>query len=146
MGRKCGNGSGRPKVIVADDDPCVLDQLQGLLDDDFEILKVVVDGQALIDAVAVSPPDVVVSDITMPRVDGLQAARELARRWPRLPVVILSVHDEAAYVDAAAEVGAVGYVVKRRAGSDLIPAIRSALSGQRYISPALDEQRGPDAG
>ena len=139
MGSNPTRGDPRPSLIVADDDPEVLNQLQALLVDEFEILGAVADGQALIDAVERLSPDAVVTDITMPVMNGLQATRELMRRRSLLPVIILSVHDDAAYVEAASDAGALAFVVKRCASSDLVPAIRSALSGKHYMSPVLTD-------
>ena len=82
-------------------------------------------------------PDVVVLDITMPRLDGIAAARELCRsdRPPRL--VFLTVHEDADFARAALDAGGLGYVVKTRLASDLLPAIRAALSDRRFVSPTI---------
>ena len=127
------------KVVLADDEPSILHQVHALLDQDFEVVRAVGDGPSLVEAVDECLPDVVVTDISMPRMDGLEATREILRRRPEVPVVILSVHDESAYVEAAFEAGARAYVVKRCAGSDLAPAVRSALSGQTFTSSILSE-------
>ena len=133
------SGSHRPRVIVADDDPLVRGQLQALLESEFDVLAAVADGRSLIQAAGNLLPDIVVVDITMPGMTGFEATRELLRSRSSLLVVIVSVHDEAAYVEAARDAGALGYVVKRHASSNLVPAIRRVLLGERYTSPALAE-------
>jgi DNA-binding NarL/FixJ family response regulator len=137
MGTMFESENKRPRVIVADDDPDVLAQLQILLEAACEVVAAMGDGQSLVNEVERLRPDVVIADITMPGMDGLKATEELARRSPDIPVVILSVHDQEPYVQAARDAGAVAYVVKRRASSDLLPAIRSALFGEPYVSPGL---------
>ena len=88
-------------------------------------------------------PDVIVLDITMPRLDGIEAARQLRRSQGPARIVFITVHEDADYARAALDAGGLGYVVKTRLASDLLPAIRAALADQSFVSPAvhLDEAR-----
>jgi len=95
------------------------------------------DGRAAFEAAFVLKPEAVVFDISMPVLSGLAAAARLAES-PQPPCVIfLTVHEDQDFVDAAFNVGALGYVLKRRLGTDLIPAIRAALAGRAFVSPSL---------
>jgi DNA-binding NarL/FixJ family response regulator len=99
------------------------------------------DGRELLAEAERLHPDVIVLDITMPGFDGIEAARQLRRSERPACLVFLTVHEDADYARAALDAGALGYVVKTRLASDLLPAIRAALSDQSFISPAvrLDE-------
>jgi len=82
-------------------------------------------------------PDVIVLDITMPRLDGIEAARQLRRSHQSARLVFLTVHEDADYARAALDAGGLGYVVKTRLASDLLPAIRAALADRRFVSPTI---------
>ena len=82
-------------------------------------------------------PDLIVLDITMPRLDGIEAARQLRRSHRHARLVFLTVHEDADFAQAALDAGGLGYVVKARLASDLLPAIRAALDDRRFISPTL---------
>jgi DNA-binding NarL/FixJ family response regulator len=124
-------------LLLADDHLPVLDHLNHMLSDEFEILGAFGDGQAAFEAASVLKPDVVVFDISMPVLSGLAAAARLAESVKPPRVIFLTVHEDQDFVDAAFNAGALGYVLKRRMGTDLIPAIRSALAGRSFVSPAL---------
>jgi DNA-binding NarL/FixJ family response regulator len=129
----------RARVLLADDHAVMLERVMSLVDAEFDVVGAVADGQAVIDAAAVLQPDVVVLDISMPIMSGLAAAARLAEsRQPPL-IVFLTVHDDAAFVEAARGVGAVGYVSKRHIRTDLVPAIRGALEGRTQFPVPLDE-------
>jgi DNA-binding NarL/FixJ family response regulator len=127
----------RTTLLLADDHPPVLDHLTHLLSNEFEILAALGDGQAAFDAASVLKPDVVVFDISMPVLSGLAAAARLAESVKPPCVIFLTVHEDQDFVDAAFNVGALGYVLKRRMGTDLIPAIRAALLGRPFVSASL---------
>jgi len=133
----------KPKILLADDDVDLLQALQTLLGSEFEIMASVGDGYALIEAAAAHEPDVIVADISMPLLSGLRAARQLKKNQPNIRVVFLTVHEEPAFVAEAKKLGASGYVVKRFADSDLIPAIHKVLQGGSFISAVLQESRPP---
>ena len=127
----------RPRILLADDHRIVAEGLGAILAREFDLVGVVEDGQALIDAARALRPDVVVADIGMPRRNGFDALAELRKEDPGVRVVFLTMHPEPAYARRALEAGALGYVVKHSATEELVTAIRSALAGQTYVAPAL---------
>jgi DNA-binding NarL/FixJ family response regulator len=128
---------GKPKILLAEDDGDFLQALQTLLASEFEIVASVGDGYALIKAAAVHKPDLIVTDISMPLLSGLHAARQLRRDQPSIPIIFLTIREEPAFVAEAQKLGVSGYVVKRSAASDLMPAIRTVLLGGSFISADL---------
>ena len=127
----------RPKVLLADDHRMVAEGLKSLFSAEFELVGVVEDGRALIEATKKLHPDVIVADITMPQLNGLDALVQLKKLNPRVKVVFLTMHQEVAYARRALEAGAAGYVLKHSAPVELVSAIRAALDGKTYITPAL---------
>jgi DNA-binding NarL/FixJ family response regulator len=127
----------RPRVLVADDHRMVAEGLKSLLAQDFELLGVVEDGRALIVSALKLRPDVIVADITMPHLNGLDALVQLKHEIPATKVVLLTMHQDVAYARRALESGASGFVLKHSAPAELITAIRAALNGQTYITPVL---------
>lgn len=127
----------RPRILLADDHRIVAEGLRSLLNAEFELLEVAEDGRALVEAAARLHPDVVVADISMPHLNGIEALAQLKRQNPRIKVVILTMHAEVAYARRALEEGAEGYVLKHAAPAELVAAIRAALNGQTYLTPAL---------
>lgn len=125
------------RLVLADDHAAMLARTAGLLEDEFEIAGTVGNGLDLLETVAQLDPDVVVLDITMPGLDGIQAARRLQRSGCRAKLVFLTVHDDPDYVRAAMEAGGTAFVVKAQLVSDLVTAIHAALSDQHFISPSL---------
>jgi len=140
----------RPRVLLADDHRVVAEGLKSLLSAEFELVGVVEDGRALIEAARELRPDVIVADITMPRLNGIDALVRLRKDGERVPVVFLTMHPDLAYARRALEAGASGYVLKHAASSELIAAIRAALDGKIWLTPALagkvlqDIKRQPD--
>jgi DNA-binding NarL/FixJ family response regulator len=124
-------------VLIADDHQAVLDRVVGMLSLDFHVIGAVTDGQQLVDAEAALHPDVLVVDISMPGMSGLEAAERIRCRGSQVAVVCLTAHAERDVVEAALEAGALGYVVKTSLAHDLVPAIRAALEGRRYLSLSL---------
>ena len=135
--RDSGNG-GRPRVVLADDHREMLLRVTALLAAEFTVVAAVADGEALVDAEANLHPDLLVIDITMPGISGLEAAAVVRQRGSQVPIVFLSVHEEREFVLAARQAGALGYVSKVRLASDLIPAVRAALAGRRFVSASVD--------
>jgi DNA-binding NarL/FixJ family response regulator len=140
--QKSGSGSepteaGRAKrirVVLADDNVPFLESTTQALAPVFDVVGTAMDGRTLLDVVARLDPDVVVLDITMPGLDGLEAARKLAERGSRARIVFLTVHEDPDYLREALATGALGYVIKSRLGSDLARAIHEALAGRRFVS------------
>jgi DNA-binding NarL/FixJ family response regulator len=127
----------RPRVLLADDHRIVAEGLRGLLEPEFEVVAVVEDGRALLEAARSLQPEVVVADITMPLINGIEVTSRLAKEQPGVKVVILTMHREEAYARRALEAGASGYVLKVAAPGELILAIRAALSGKVFVTPEL---------
>jgi DNA-binding NarL/FixJ family response regulator len=131
------NESERARVLLADDHVGVLEDLRALLESEFEVVGTVDNGHALVSAADALSPDVIVTDIAMPGLDGIAAARRILGRSPRARVVFVTVHDDSEIAQRGFSLGALGYVVKGSAGDELIPAIEAALHGKRYISARL---------
>jgi DNA-binding NarL/FixJ family response regulator len=115
----------------------VAEGLKSLLHPEFELVGVVEDGRALIEAVKKMRPDVIVADISMPHLNGLDALGALKKENPHVKVVFLTMHQEVAYARRAMEAGASGFVLKHSAPAELVAAIRAALDGKTYLTPAL---------
>jgi DNA-binding NarL/FixJ family response regulator len=122
-------------VILVDDQPAVLRQTLQLLPERFDVLATLEDGLELENVVRDLKPDVIVLDITIAPVNGVQLARQLRAEGCKAKVVFLTVHADPDYVCEAFSVGALGYVVKPRLASDLVPALDAAFAGKRFISP-----------
>lgn len=127
----------RPRVLLADDHRMVAEGLKSLLMAEFELVAVVEDGRALVEAARKLRPHVIVSDITMPNLNGMDALTQLKRDNPLVKVVFLTMHSEVAYARRALEAGASGFVLKHSAPAELVMAIRAALDGKTFITPAL---------
>ncbi len=130
----------RPRVLLADDHPVVSEGLKRMLIDDFELVGVVGDGRALVAAAKKLQPDVIVADISMPHLNGIDAMARLKKDNPGIKVVFLTMHQEPAYARRALEAGASGFVLKHSAPAELVMAIEAALKGQTFITPALASQ------
>jgi len=127
----------RPQVLLADDHRMVAEGLKSLLSAEFELVGVVEDGRTLVEAAQKFKPDVIVADITMPHLNGIDALVRLKRDNKQVRVIFLTMHPEVAYARRAFEAGASGYVLKHSAPAELTTAIRAALDGKTYVSPAV---------
>jgi len=127
----------RPRVLLADDHPLMLGGLRKLLEPDFDVVAAVRDGRELLEAAEKLRPDLVVTDISMPLVDGLEATRRLQRTVPGARVLVLSIHDDSSWVRAAFEAGARGYLTKISAPEEIGTAVREVLKGLFYVSPVV---------
>lgn len=127
----------RLKVILADDHPMMLEGLRKLLEPHFEVVAVVTDGIALLEAAKRLRPDFVITDIFMPGIDGLEATRQLRRALPGIRILILSIHTEHSWVREAFEAGASGYLTKTSAPQEVELAIGEVLKGQLFVSSAV---------
>ena len=125
----------RRRVLLADDHAATLQLWRTLLEPEFEIVGTVTDGDALVEAAERLAPHVIVTDIAMPRISGIVAARAILRRRPAARIVFATVHADRTMLRCGLAAGAYGYVLKVRAGDDLVPAIRAALRGELHISP-----------
>lgn len=128
----------RPRVLLADDHRVVLDGLVSLLSPTCDLVDTVGDGRALIEAVIRLDPDIVVADISLPLLNGIDALVQLRRKGLRAKVIFLTMHRDAAYVTRAMEEGASGFVLKHSASAELLTAIRKVLHGKTYVAPILN--------
>lgn len=127
----------RPRVLLADDHLLVAEALSSLLASDFDLVGVVEDGRALLEAAKRLRPDVIVADITMAGLNGIDALLQLRQGGDMVPVVFLTMHRDVAFARRALEAGASGFVLKHSASAELITAIRAALEGRIYLTPQI---------
>jgi len=127
----------KPRVLLADDHRIVAEGLKGILAEEFELVGIAEDGRALVKAARDLRPDVIVADISMPHLNGIDALAPLKRDNPDVRVVFLTMHRDAAYARRALEAGASGYVLKHSAPAELVLAVRAALQGNTFITPDL---------
>jgi len=127
----------KPRVLLADDHKIVIEGLKSLLRDEFEIVGSVEDGRALVEQASTLYPDVIVADISMPQLNGIEAARQIKKIDKNIKIVFLTMHQDATYAANAFEAGASGFVLKHSASSELIRAIREAIKGRTYVTPLI---------
>jgi DNA-binding NarL/FixJ family response regulator len=137
MSRFNGKEKNRARVVLADDHPEVVKDLRALLEAEFEVVATVGNGHALVTAAEALVPDVIVTDIAMPGLNGIAAASRILASNPAARIVFVTVQNHPVLVEEGLAVGALGYVLKLTAGDDLVPAIRAALRGKRHISPTI---------
>jgi DNA-binding NarL/FixJ family response regulator len=124
-------------VVLADDHAVVAEGLAALLRDKFTLVKTVHDGRALVSAVAELNPDVIVTDITMPILNGLDAIRQIKAARPGARIIILTMHIEPALAVEAFRAGALGYVLKTSPGEELVEAVRQVAQGRAYLTSLI---------
>lgn len=127
----------RPRILLGDDHTLVLDGFRKLLEDQCEIVGVAEDGRTLVRMAQELEPDIITLDISMPQLNGVDAARKLKKTLPRTKVIFVTMHADPAYVNEAFKAGASGYLLKRSAGSELRQAIQSVMEGQCYVTPLV---------
>jgi DNA-binding NarL/FixJ family response regulator len=127
------------RVLLADDHTILRDGIRALLDDqvDMEVIGEAEDGHSTVKLVAKLTPDVVVMDIAMPLLNGLEATRQIQRDYPQVKVLILTMHENEEYIRQGLAAGALGYVLKDAAARDLLGAIRAVHQGEAVLSPAI---------
>jgi DNA-binding NarL/FixJ family response regulator len=128
------------RIVLADDHPEVLETVARLLDPVYEVVGTARDGQSLVDAVMKLKPDLLITDISMPILNGIEAAQKLSESGCTAKIVFLTVHSDSDYVRACLATGALGYVIKSRTPSDLLPAIQEALAGRIFVSPSVSSK------
>lgn len=125
----------RPRVLLADNHPALLKATTALLKAQFDVVGNVTDGETLVSEALRLRPDVIVADITLPGLSGIDAVHELRESALAAKIVFLTIHSEPAFIEACMAEGALGYVLKSHMKSHLIPAIQAALVGRSYICP-----------
>ena len=127
----------RPRVMLADDHVLLLEAFRRLLDSEFDVVGSVTDGAALVQEALRLRPDVVVTDVSMPRMNGLEAAKRLRAKLPSTRLVFLTVNEDPQIAAEAFRIGALGYLLKSSTATELVAAIRAALKGKRFLSSLL---------
>jgi DNA-binding NarL/FixJ family response regulator len=130
----------RPRVLVADDHTIVAEGLRSLLEPEFELVGVVQDGRSLIAEASRIRPEVIVLDISMPLLNGIEAAQQIHKSDPKVKLIFLTMHSDVAFVREAFRAGASGYLLKRAAVSELVTAIRETLKGRSYLTPLITHE------
>jgi DNA-binding NarL/FixJ family response regulator len=129
----------RPRVVIADDHALLLDAFRSLLQADCDVVGCVTDGHALLEAASALQPDIVLLDIAMPRLNGLDAALQLRQAHSGIKVVFLTVNEDPDAAAAALRAGAAGFLLKRSAGSELRTAIAEVARGGTYVTPLIQD-------
>src|SRR5208337_1778235 len=124
----------RRRILLADDHLLMLERVMTLLQPTFDVVGVAHDGLEMVEEAMRLNPDIIVADISMPELDGIEAAHRLREMGARATIVFLTIHESPEFVEACLAEGALGYVVKSQMKKDLIPAINAALSGQCFVS------------
>ena len=127
----------RPRAILADDHRMFAEGIRRLLEPNCQIIQIVEDGLALVESAKRHQPDLVLADISMPKLNGIEAARQIIELNMNIHVILLTMHDDVTYATTAVEEGIHGYVLKNSDPSELIAAIDAVLGGQRYVAPTL---------
>lgn len=130
----------KPRIVLAEDHKLVAEGIATLLKDEFDLIASVANGRDLVEQVRRNPPDVVLVDLSLPILTGLEATRQIHKYFPSLPSIILTMHAEPIFVEDALAAGASGYLIKDSAPSELIFAIKDVLSGNVYISPKVTKE------
>jgi len=131
-------GMRRTRLLMADDHTLVLEGVRKLLEKEFELVGTVEDGRALLRAAEQLRPDVILLDISMPLLNGIEACRQLVKLMPKARVIFLTMHTDVVYVEEALHAGGAGYLLKRSAASELTSAINAVMRGKRYVTPLID--------
>lgn len=130
----------KPRVLLADDHTLVLAGFVKLLEDSCEVVGLVEDGRALLDAAQHLQPDIAIVDISMPLLNGIEACSRVRAASPQTKLIIVTMHAAMPYVQAAFKAGAAGYVLKRSATDELLQAIRTVRSGNYYVTPLMTKE------
>jgi DNA-binding NarL/FixJ family response regulator len=127
----------RARVLLADDHPLMLEGIRMLLEPHLETVGTLCDGRALVEAALRLEPELVILDITMPLLNGIDAATQIRKHLPEVKLLFVTMHAKPAYLEAALKAGGTGYVLKSAAREELVDAVRTVLSGGIYVSPTL---------
>jgi DNA-binding NarL/FixJ family response regulator len=130
----------RPRLLLADDHALFLSGLRLLLEQEYDIVGVATDGKALVEAVARLRPEVIVLDIGLPVLNGIDSARQIKKEWPETKILFLTMHDNPAYLKAALAAGASGYILKTSAREELLNALNDVVRNRIHVSPGFGEE------
>jgi DNA-binding NarL/FixJ family response regulator len=127
------------RILIADDHPFVLELAVEVLEQHFAVVGTATDGKILVEEALRLRPDIIVSDIVMPSLSGLDAARVLREGGCAAKIIFLSVYEREEFIRACFSEGGVGYVTKAKIGTDLVMAVRAVISGRQFVSPSVQE-------
>src|SRR5580658_7654625 len=127
----------RARILIADDHTLMLDGFSNLLRPKYAVVGTVEDGKALVEAAIRLSPDLIILDITMPILNGIDAAREIRKHLPQVKLLFVTMHTSPTYLQAALEAGANGYAVKSSGRNEILAAVEKVLGGSRYITPGV---------
>ena len=130
----------RARILLADDHSLILTGIRTILANDFDIVGQVEDGRALVDEALRLKPDLVILDVAIPLLNGIEAARQIRKAWPEARLLFLTMHADPLYLREALQAGALGYLLKSSAAEELHAAVRSALKGETYLTEAIPWQ------
>jgi DNA-binding NarL/FixJ family response regulator len=130
----------RPRILLADDHSIILAGIRSLLEGHYDVVGQVSDGRSLVDAALSLRPDLTILDVGMPLLNGIDAARQIKKEWPRAKLLFLSMHSSKVYVREAIEAGGLGYVLKSSAAEELRTAIQRVLRGHTYLAKSFDSE------
>ncbi|MEZ5361426.1 MAG: response regulator transcription factor [Bryobacterales bacterium] len=129
--------SRRVRVLIADDHAMFADGIRRLLEREYEVLGCVEDGRSLLEQTQAMHPEVVVADVSMPLLNGIEAARQLRAADKRLKIILLTMHDDVTFASRAFEAGVSGYLLKHCASDELLIAMKEVLAGRTYVTPRI---------
>lgn len=132
----------KPRILLADDHSLVAEALKKLLEPEFEVVGIVADGRALLRVAPQLKPDLVLVDLNMPLLNGLDASEQLKEALPKVKIIVLTMNEDAEIAAETMEKWASGYLLKKSAGSELVKAVREVLRGGKYVTPVLQEAIG----
>jgi DNA-binding NarL/FixJ family response regulator len=127
----------KPRILLADDHALVLEGYRRLLEESYELVGTVADGRALVDAAKKLQPEIVILDVSMPVLNGIDASAQIKKFAPKTKIIVVTMHADTDYVRSAFEAGASAYVLKRSAVDELEQAIKAVLGGHSYITPLI---------
>jgi DNA-binding NarL/FixJ family response regulator len=127
----------KPRILLADDHTLVAEAFKRLLEPEFEVVGTVADGRALLRAAPELKPDLVLVDLNMPLLNGLDASEQLKQNFPKVKIIVLTMNEDPDIAAETMDKWASGYLLKKSAGSELLKAVRDVLKGGRYMTPAL---------
>ena len=127
----------RSRILIADDHVLIQEGLKRMLEPQHDVVEAVSDGKSLVEAALRLKPDLIILDVSMPLLGGIEAARQIRKRLPRIKLLFLTVHANPAYLQEALGVGAIGYILKSSTREQILDAVKAVLAGQRYISHGI---------
>lgn len=127
------------RILIADDHPGIPELVEEILGPTYEVIGNVRNGKTLVETAIRLEPDLIITDISMPVLNGIEAAKQLKQSGSRAKIVFLTVHSDPTFIDVCMDAGASGYVVKNRRDTDLLPAIREVLAGRIFLSSTEED-------